>query len=264
MPARRRSARLAGAPRIQARVEDVTGAGVPGVPVTFTADVGDLSAGTTTTDPEGVARVTLRTSRQTVVTANVAGKTATVTVALNPRTGISITAPTTSISAGQSAAFSIGVNATANIREVRISWGDGSSQSLGALSAATSVSHIYNDAGTFAVNATATDTSGFSETVSTTVTVLPAQPPSVVVQPSNATPVTGETVILRALVSGNTSSIVSYEWNFGAGAVPATAITTGNQASASWLTPGTKVISVRVTQATGPTGDGFGTVVLTR
>ena len=250
-----------GSSEISARVEDVSGAGLPGVPVTFTADAGSLSAGSVNTDSGGVARVTLTTSRQSVVTANVAGKTATVTVALNPRTGISLTAPTTSVSAGQPASFSIGINAQANIRDVRVDWGDGTSQSLGAISAATTTSHIYQQAGTFVVTATAVDTGGASESVSSSVTVLPAQPPSVIVQPSTATPVINENVILRAQVSGNTSSILRYEWNFGSGVNgPQTLTTTGNQVQVSWSTIGSKTIFVTVFQATGPSGDGFGSV----
>ena len=71
--------------------------GIPGVPVTFTADQRLARRRSATTDSSGVARTTLTASRTTIVTANVAGKTATVTVNLNPRTGISITGPTTPV-----------------------------------------------------------------------------------------------------------------------------------------------------------------------
>jgi Bacterial Ig-like domain (group 1)/PKD domain len=252
-----------GTSEISARVEDTSGAGISGVSVTFTADTGQLSAGSAITDADGVAHITLTTSRQTVVTANVAGKTATVTVALNPRTGITLTVPTTAVSAGQPATFTIGVNAMANIRDVRVSWGDGSSQSLGAVSASTTVAHTYQEAGTFNVSATATDTTGQSETVSSTVTVLPGQPPSVLVTANPSTAAVNQNVRLIAQVSGNTSPIVQYEWNFGSDAVPPTATTTSNQVNVRWTVPSTKFISVTVTQATGPTGDGFGTVVIT-
>jgi hypothetical protein len=252
-----------GTSEISARVEDISGAGLPGVSVTFTADVGQLSSPTSTTDGEGVARTTLTTSRQSVVTANVAGKTATVTVALNQRTGVTITAPTTAIAAGLPASFSVGVNAQANIRSVVLTWGDGSTQSLGALSASTNVSHIYLEAGTYTVTATATDTSNFSESVSSSVTVLPAQPPSVTVQPSTTTPVVNEVVLVRAIVAGATSSILRYDWNLGSGANPATISTTGNQAQVTWRTEGSKVITVTVFQAAGPSGDGFATVRVT-
>lgn len=252
-----------GTSEISARVEDTSGAGIPGVAVTFTADTGQLSAGTATTDPSGVARITLTTNRQTIVTANVAGKTATVTVALNPRTGVTLTTPTTSLTAGQPASFTVNVNAQANIRDVRMSWGDGTSQSLGAISGSTTVTHVYQEDGTFNVSATATDTSGQVETVSSTVVVLPAQPPTVIVTATPSSAAVNTNVRLVAQVSGNTSAIQQYEWNFGSDAIPSTVTTTSNQVIVRWLAPGTKLISVTVRQAIGPTGDGFGTVTIT-
>jgi hypothetical protein len=256
-----------GTATIQARVEDVTGQGLSGVPVNFVADAGQLTASTVNTDQTGIASTTLNTTRQTKVTANVGGKTADVTVGLNPRTGITITGPTQSVPAGTPATFTVSVggqaNGTApNVQNVVVNFGDGSSQSLGALSGQTTVPHTYNEAGTYVVTATATEASGFQESVSTGVTVLPGQPPSVIVTPSNSNPSVGETVILTAQVSGNTSTIVSYEWNFGTGATPATATTSGNRATATWSSTGTKVITVRVIQASGPSGEGFGTVVV--
>jgi adhesin/invasin len=255
-----------GTSTIQARVEDVSGAGVPGVPVTFTADIGSLSAGVATTDASGLASVTVTSSTgagtppKVTVTANVAGKTATVAIGFNPRTGLTLTAPTTNLTALQPASFTVAVAAGTNIRDVRVAWGDGSSQSLGALAASTTVSHIYQEAGNYTVTATATDASGFTETVSTSVTVLPAQPPSVIVSATPSNAALNQTVVVRAQVQGNSSAIVRYEWNFDAGAVPQTAVTTGNQVTVSWGTIGTKIIFVRAFQASGPSGDGFGAV----
>ncbi len=251
-----------GSTQISARVENASGLGVTGIPVTFTADAGTLSASSSITDSDGVARVTLSTTRQAQVTANVAGKTATVTVGLNPRTGISITPPANTVAAGQPATFTVAVGSTANITDVTINWGDGSVQSLGALSASTTVSHVYQEGGTYTVRATATDSSGFSEPVSTSITVLPAQPPSVTVTASNTNPSVGETVILTATVSGNTSTITRYEWNFGTCGVPPAIDNTSNRATASWTCTGTKIVTVRAVQGTGPAGEGFGAVVV--
>jgi hypothetical protein len=248
---------------ISARVESSTGQAITNVPVNFTADVGTLSAASANTDGNGVASVTLNTTAKSTVTANVAGKTATVAVALNPRTGITITAPTTSIAAGQPATFTFAVSATANIRNVTVDWGDGSSQSLGAISGSTTASHTYTESGTYTVRATATDTSGFSEPVSSSITILPAQPPTVQVTPSNLTPGVNETIIVRAQVTGNTSSIIRYEWSFGPGAsLPSPTVTTSAQVPVSWNSIGSKVISVTAIQATGPSGDGLASVTV--
>ena len=92
------------------------------------------------------------------------------------------------------------------------------SQSLGALARFHHVVAHLPGSGTYTVQATATDTSGFSETVQATITILPAQPPTVQVTPSNPSPKVNETIIVRAQVSGNTSSIIRYDWNFGPGA----------------------------------------------
>ncbi len=252
-----------GTATITARVEDVSGSGLSGVPVTFTTDAGTLTATTSSTDQNGVATTTLTTTKQAIVTANVAGKTATVTVGLNPRTGISLTAPATTISAGVPATFTVGISNTANIRDVTIQFGDGAQQSLGAISGSTTIQHTYTAEGTYQVRAVATDATGFSETVSTAVTILPGQPPAVTITASNNNPSVGEIVLLTANVSGATSTILRYEWDFGgASAVPATATTTGNRATVSWTGVGTKVITVRVVPAAGPSGEGQTAVVV--
>ena len=247
---------------ISAHVQDVAGLGVSSIPVDFIADTGQLSAPSALTDQNGIASITLTTARPSKVTANVAGKTADVTVALNPRTGVTIAAPTTNQTAGTPTQFTVGVGTTANIREVTIDYGDGQHQSLGAISGSTTVSHTYKEAGTYVATAVATDTSGFSERVMTSVTVLPAQPPSVIVTPSNPSPSVNETIIVTAQVSGNTSTITGYDWNFGADATPQTAHTSGNRVSVSWSRPGTRVITVTAIQSSGPTGDGIAAVTV--
>jgi hypothetical protein len=250
-----------GTATITARVEDASGLGLSGIPVTFTTDNGSLNPPTATTDSNGVATTSLNAPRTAKVTANVAGKTADVTVTLGPRTGITITAPTTQIAAGQPATFTVAVAATANIQNVTVDFGDGRQQSLGAISGSTTVQHTYTEAGTYNVRATATDATGFTEQVATAMTVLPGQPPSVVITASNNNPSVGETVIFTATASGATSTIVRYEWDFGGG-IPPTASTTGNRATASYTTTGSKVITVRVIQATGPSGDGTTSIVV--
>lgn len=247
---------------ITARVEDISGSGLAGIPVTFSTDAGSLSSSSVTTDSAGNASTTLTTSRQAKVTANVIGKTAEVTIALNPRTGITLAGPTTPVSAGVPTTFTVGVGTAANIRDVIIDFGDGDRRSLGAISGSTTIQHTYNQAGSFPVSATAIEASGFTETVSTAVTILPGQPPAVIITASNNNPSVGETVIFTATVSGATSTVLRYEWNFGASAVPPTAETTGNRATASYTATGTKIITVRVVQATGPSGDGQTAIVV--
>jgi hypothetical protein len=251
-----------GASTITARVEDVSGTGLSGIPVTFTTDAGTFSNSSVTTDASGSAQTTLTTSRAAKVTVNVAGKTADVSIGLNPRTGITIAAPTTQVSAGQPATFTIGIGATANVRDVTVDFGDGSSQSLGAISGSTTIQHTYTEPDTYVVRATAIEASGFSEQVSTALTVLPGQPPAVIITASNNNPSVGETVIFTATVSGATSTVLRYEWDFGTDSQPRTATTTGNRATASYTSTGSKVITVRVVQAAGPSGEGTTSIVV--
>jgi hypothetical protein len=251
-----------GTTTISARVEDVSGSGVPGVGVSFTTDTALLSSSTATTDETGTATITAVVSRTAKITANVAGKTAEVTVNLNPRTGLTLAGPTTPVSAGVPATFTVGVAATANVRDVTIDFGDGTRQSLGAISASTTIQHTYSREGVFTVRATATEASGFTEQVSTAITILPGQPPAVTITASNNNPAPNETVIFTATVTGATSTILRYEWNFGRDAVPRDASTTGNRATASYRSPGTSIITVRVIQASGPQGEGQTAIVV--
>jgi hypothetical protein len=246
-----------GSTEVAARAEDISGAGLPGIPVSFSTTQGQLNPTTATTDADGVGRTRLTTTREAIVTASVAGKTAPVTVTISPRTGIGITPPTTNVSAGVPATFTINIASTANVSNVTVDFGDGDTQPLGAISAATPVTHTYDESGNYVVRVTAVDAGGCSEQVSSAITILPAQPPSVTITASNDNPSPNETVIFTANVSGNTSTIVRYEWVFGGGgATPARVTTTGNRATASWSTVGTKTVTVTVFQATGPSGDG--------
>ncbi len=246
-----------GTTEIAARAEDVSGAGLPGVPVTFTADQGQSVPEQPTTDSNGVARTTLTATRNAMVTANVAGKTATVNVNLNPRTGVTIAGPTTSVAAGDAGhvhgrrgnrSQHSGCRRSTSVTAAEARWARSARQ--------RPCSTPTPRKGRFRVGATATEASGFQETVATFVTILPQQPPAVTIQASSANPALNQTVIFTAVVTGATSTILRYEWNFGDGATPATSTSTGNRATASYRTLGTKIITVRVIQASGPEGEG--------
>jgi hypothetical protein len=254
-----------GSTQLSARVEDVNGAPVVGVPVTFTATQGSFSANPTVTDANGTAVTTLTSSRESDVNASVGGKSmaTALKITLSPRTGIGITPPSIAPTAGTPATFTINIAATTTgvlIQNVVVDFGDGDRRSLGAISQNTPVVHTYAAEGTYTVRATATDVTGFTETVSTDVSVLPGQPPSITVTASPSTVVVNQTVRLTASVTGNTSAIVRYDWDFDEGGVPRSQTTTSNQVIVRWGTASTKIISVTVTLANGTQGNGFGTV----
>jgi adhesin/invasin len=258
-----------GTAQISARVVDVNGTNLPSVPVTFTADNGTLSQSTVLTDGNGIATTNLNTSRETKVTATVAsGVTAEVTVRVNTRIGLTITPPSTPPTAGIPAAFTIAVGSNSNVQNVRVDWGDGSTQDLGALTGTTTVNHTYRTEGDKTVSATATDASGEVATVSTAINVLPQQPPAVTITASDTSPNRGEIVTLTASVSGASSTVLNYRWELGQCSNPPSPVNvTSNRIQVSWSETapgcpglqsalGTKVVTVTVTQSSGPEGIG--------
>lgn len=249
-----------GSATIAARVLDANGSNLGGVPVTFTADNGTLSASTTLTDASGVAATTLSTSRETKVTATVgADVKGEVTVKLNPRINVTITPPTTQPTAGVSSTYTIGVGTNANVTNVRVEWGDGSVQNLGAISGNATVTHTYGTDGNFTITATAFDASGSTESVSSSVSVLPQQPPSVDVTVSNSNPRVGTEILVTARVTGAVSTITGYTFNFNDGTVLAG---TSNQARHTYRTASTYLITVTVQTASGSIGQGQAQVVV--
>jgi hypothetical protein len=248
---------------ISARVLNANGSALSGVPVTFTADNGTLSASTQITDNSGVANVVLTTSRETKVTATVSGDVkADVTVKLNPRVNVTITPPTTQPTAGVASTYTIGVGTNANVTNVRVAWGDGTTNDLGAISGNTAVTHTYSSDGTYTITATAFDASGSTESVSNSVSVLPQQPPTVDLTVSPTTPHVGDQVLATARVSGNTTAIQNYTFNFGDGP---NSILSGNSNTAryTYTTTGARTITVTVTQAPGqPTGQAQASVTV--
>jgi len=252
-----------GTVQLSARVEDVSGNGLSGIELSFNTSAGTVTPASASTDDTGVARASLVTTRGGTVTAEAGGKTSNeLTVTLADRTGISITAPTTSPAAGSPANFTIGVSATANIRSVTVEWGDGGTTLLGALSASTTVPHIYNSQGTYTVTAIATTADGYSESVSTVVTVTSPVPLAVTLAASSAQPVTGQTVTFTATTGAVPPGavILRYDWDFGDGA---TTTTTSNVATHIYASPGTRDINVTVVLSNAATGTAVTTIIVT-
>jgi hypothetical protein len=177
-----------GTATITAKVSDAAGSPVAGVPVSFSADNGSLSAETATTDKTGTARVFLTTHTPTNVTATAGtpttspaplpGASAKVTVNVSPLPTVSIsaTAPATPATTDppSTASFTFTIRATPatgnTIVSVLVEYGDGHADSLPGN--ATIVTHAYSAAGRYTVTATATDNMGGSGSASTTIAIL--------------------------------------------------------------------------------------------
>jgi hypothetical protein len=78
------------------------------------------------------------------------------------------------------------------VRDVTVNWGDGSpTEDLGALTGTTTVSHVYQTAGSFRVSALLTDSSGNTVNPATTVTVVPTVSPTIIVTVQSISPTSG-------------------------------------------------------------------------
>jgi PKD repeat protein len=164
-----------GTVQVIAIVTDAAGNRLPGAPVLFSADNGTLAANAATTDQAGEARTTLTTNRQAVVRASVAGREgqATLTVVNLPTAGLSVSPSNPLV--GVPVTFTVSPGATTGgnpIQNVTLDFGDGSSPAnLGAISSATTVSHVYTRADTYTATVTVTDTGGQRNSSATRVTV---------------------------------------------------------------------------------------------
>jgi hypothetical protein len=197
---------------ISAVVLDVNGNALPLAPVAFTTTAGTLTSGVVNSDLNGVASTVLTTSTAATVTASVGatggsgtgtgtgggtgtGTTTTsgqasgsVTVGILAQPTLVITPPTTPPSAGLPAAFTFTVtlpaaNASA-VKSLTVNWGDGEVRNLGPVSGTSIQSHVFQDPGTYLVTGTLLDTAGNSQSVSSTVTVIPAPQPTIIITPS--------------------------------------------------------------------------------
>ena len=207
-----------GSSTISASVLDQNGNQLASAPVSFNTTAGTLSALLVSTDANGIAQTTLTTTTTATVTASVGasgsapttpttppsnggGTTPTtpspsptptasqasgsVTVNVGAAPTLVITPPTTPPNAGVPSSYTFAVTvATSNgsaVRDLTVSWGDGSSQDLGAVTGNAVVAHVYANAGTFTILATLIDSFGNVVTAQTAVSVIAAASPTIII-----------------------------------------------------------------------------------
>lgn len=244
-----------GTTEILAVVSDDENRRLPGVPVTFSANAGALRDTTVVTDQFGEARTVLTATRETIVTATVGAVTQTLTVRVTSEPLITLSGPATAIGEGENAIFSVGVQVGANgdpIREVTINFGDGDVQSLGALTGTRSVSHIYQRAGTYRVEVTATDTGGVTARSATTVTVEQRAIAVTLLASPSLSPSVNTPVQFTASATSTAGNITGYTWSFGDGT---TRFTSGPSTSHVYGSTGRKFVRVEVTNAARQRGE---------
>jgi hypothetical protein len=245
-----------GSTTISARVEDTHGNGLSGVPVTFSTSRGTLSQTSGVSNAAGIVTTTLTTNQEATVTANAGTATGSVTVTVRPRAALSITAPA-SATVAVPATFVLTPGANAVLTNVVVSFGDGQSRSLGEITGATQVAHVFRTPGIATISATSTDSFGETGTASAQVAVAPLQL-SLAISPATVTP--GTFVTFTATPSTG-ALIERYEWNFSDGRGT---VVTGPQAFVAYSTSGVRAVSVRAIPLGGGTAaEASGVVTVT-
>ena len=239
---------------VVAAVTDADGNRLLGVPVSFSVSAGSLGATSVLTDANGQATTTVTTDRDTTVTASSGGQTATATITVNTAPAITVT-PDATPRVGEPTTFVVTVTAGGSaVREVSIDFGDGTSQSLGALTGSTNVTHTYSVVGPFTVVVTATDSTGDTVNVATVIVVDAAAPLNVTIAAPTTVQVGISTTFTATVTQPvGTPEIDRYEWSFGD---EGTAVTTGGTTSHVYTSRGLKVVTVRAVEKDGRTGTG--------
>jgi hypothetical protein len=256
-----------GSVQVVATVQDAGGNALPGVPVNFATDFGRLNPDTAVSDASGHARSTLTTSQTATITVRAGAQEGTATVTALPVPTVSITPPDTTPSAGVSASFTIEATAGDNsspIREVEVSWGDGSEISLGALNGSRTVPHTYRRAGTFTVRVTATDAAGQTVTTSVPIEVFPAVP--FILEVAAASGRVDIPITATATLPPGAPPILRYEWDFGDGTTQTTSIPTVTHTYTTARFPPTLtsfIYTIQVTARGADGRDGFGSAQTT-
>lgn len=194
---------------VLATVRDASGTLLPGAPVSFTTDQGNLGSTAAITDANGEASTTLTTNRDAIVTATViSGVTATTNVRI-------ISAPTVTIAlaSGSTPSVGVGTNFTitpgasingATIQSVTVDFGDGTPvQNLGAISGATNVTHAFTNPGSYTVTASVIDATGQRTSSSISITVQRIAP-TVTLTPASSSITTGTALAFSVTAASGT------------------------------------------------------------
>jgi len=251
-----------GSVQIIAQVLDVSGNLLVGLPVTFSTTAGQLSSSSATSNANGEARVTLTTGSAATVTARAGAKTDDVDVAVGVVSTIGLTATPDAPTVGEPVTFGISITVPEGgspVKSVRIDFGDGTSANLGAVSGQTSATHTYEHDGTRTVRVTVTDTANQTTSAAIVISVQSLGPVNVTLDFSPAAPHVNQSVTFTATVSPTTVTVEKFEWVFGDGT---TRTTTGNETIKSYVSSGTKKVTVTVTATDGSTGSAAADVVI--
>ena len=250
---------------VVAVVTDIAGASLAGAPVVFTSDQGTLASNSAVTDANGEARVQLTTARETIVKANVAGKEGSSTVRVLLAPTVTISSSTASPAVGVPVSFTITPTVPAAgspIQSVRVDFGDGSAENLGAVTGQTGVVHTFSSPGIYTVRVTVTDAVGQTGTATILINLTRALPTA-------SLTLSATTVTAGSTVTGTVTATAA------AGGPPITNVqvtqggsvlfngTSGGGFARQFTSPGTFTIQATVTDAAGTQATTSAVVVVT-
>jgi len=175
-----------GSVSVTALVLDTDGNALPGVPVVFSTDFGTLSNANVISNANGYATTNLITTRQATVTARAGAITSavfTVSVSTAPTVTIALSSTSATPTVGTPVAFTVTLPAaTSNpspVQSVLVDFGDGQTQTLGAITGSVGLTHTYNTPGGYTVSARATDIAGGVGVSSISIVVVRQQLPTI-------------------------------------------------------------------------------------
>jgi len=234
-----------GTATITARVEDISGNPLTGIPVTFTTTAGTLSSQSVLTNDTGFATTFLSTTTEATVTASSGGKVGTAVVKVRSRSTITVSLPAGAVLTGAPATFTV-TPGTVPLTGATIYFGDGQSQSLGPISSPTTVVHFYSGDGVYQVLVRASDIDGGTAEASGSIGVTP------ITFTASSSASTGTTLtIFTFTVNGLPTSVPidRFVWDFGDGTSQTTVT---NTTTRNYPVHGLKTITVTVHPVYGP------------
>jgi len=252
---------------VSARVVDTANNPLAGVAVLFATDQGTLESTSVLTDAGGSASTRLTTNRVTKVTATVGAQSKEFTVNIVTSPVATITTSGTAI-AGLPVSFTVTPTAaaTANpIASIVVDFGDGQSQTLGAITGAVGLTHIYQHAGGYTATATTTDINGARGVSSTAVVVgFPTRPTATITVSTNPVPPASQglaTFTVTATAAAGSPPISNIRVTLADGTVIYNASAAGSF-QYRFGGSGTYAVNVQATDANGNVGTGSTVVVV--
>ena len=256
---------------VTAMVVEEAGTPVPdGTLVRFGATLGRLEPGEATTragiarttftagDTFGTARI-FATSGAAVSGAEPATNVLEIEIGITPTATVGLSAVPATPNVGQAVTLTVTPTIAADGEPpvIDVSWGDGTSTSLGIVAAPRTATHVYRATGTFTITSTAI--AERTSVSSTTVTVGHSAAPAVnltavPIMPARCAPVTFTAT--TTLPATDTGTMTRYEWDIRSGTVVEneTISTTGNILSRVFRTTGTKTVTVEAVTTDGRRG----------